>query len=106
MEACLEPAIAKCREFAKNKCLTAFKDARIAVKGLDLGGNRMEVSKLLSWVCLESKNNGIVEMMKVGTSWDEFKNQFDMTCCKGSDLLGFSNANDVDYYLRRHNKKK
>ncbi|XP_027153105.1 uncharacterized protein LOC113753171 [Coffea eugenioides] len=106
MEACLETAKDKCREFSKNKCMTAFRDAKVAIKGLDLVRNRWEVSKLLSWVCLEgNKHDGMVEMMKFGTSWVEFTTQFNLTSCKGSDLLGSGNAKDVDDFLRRNGRK-
>lgn len=106
MEACLETAKDKYQEFSKNKCMTAFRDAKVAVKGLDLVRNRWEVSKLLSWVCLEgNRNDRMVEMMKFGTSWVEFTIQFNLTSYKGSDLLGSGNAKDVDDFLRRNGKK-
>ncbi|KAL3531294.1 hypothetical protein ACH5RR_010616 [Cinchona calisaya] len=105
MEACVQTAKEKCREFAKNKCLMAFMDARIAVQGLDLVENRRDVSKLLSWVCLEGKKSDeVVEMLKFGTSWVEFRGRFEFASCKGSDLFGFSNVTDIDDYVRRNIK--
>ncbi|KAI5680214.1 hypothetical protein M9H77_01441 [Catharanthus roseus] len=53
MEACFGKAREKCGEFAAQKCLTAFRDSRIAVKNLDLVSSRREVSKLIYWVCLQ-----------------------------------------------------
>ncbi|CAI9107744.1 OLC1v1007179C1 [Oldenlandia corymbosa var. corymbosa] len=98
MEACIEASKGRCREFAEMKCLTAFREARVAVKGLDLPANRKEVAKLLSWVCLENSRR---EMLKSDSSWVKFRSRFELCSCKGSDLLGSGNVNDIDEYVKQ-----
>lgn len=106
MKACFEKAKEKCGEVAEQKCLKAFKDSRISVKGLDLIQNRKEVSKLISWVCLESKSRMIYDTLKPGNSWNEFRRRFEVTNCRGSDLLGLNGAKNFDYYLESSTKTR
>lgn len=104
MEACFGKAKEKCVEVAEQKCLKAFNDSRIAVKGLDLIQNRKDVSKLISWVCLESKSRMTTDILKLGNSWNEFRRRFEVTNCRGSDLLGLNGAKNIDYYLENNTK--
>ncbi|XP_009612332.1 uncharacterized protein LOC142179038 isoform X1 [Nicotiana tabacum] len=103
MEACLEAAKGKCHEFAKQKCFPAFRDARIAVKGLSPKVNKKEVSRLISWVNLGEKCQ-IADLWRLERRWLEFKAQLEVTHCKGSDILG-SDDTEINEYLRTNFQK-
>lgn len=100
MEACVAAASVKCREFAKEKCLKAFREARIASKDLNLMVDGREVAKLISWVCLKGEIGELVENLKPRKSWGDFKVQFEVTNLKGSDFLGSNNTDNIDIYVR------
>lgn len=98
MEACLEAAKGKCYEFAKQKCFPAFRDAKIAVKGLSPKVNKKELSRLISWVNSEEKCQ-IADLWRLERPWLEFKAQLEVSYCKGSDILG-SDDTEINEYLR------
>jgi len=93
MEACLEAAKGKCHELAKKKCFLAFRDARIAVKGLSPKVNQKELSRIISWVNL-GENCQIADLWRLERPWLEFKAQLEVSYCKGSDILG---SDDYEY---------
>nr|GLL28625.1 uncharacterized protein LOC109164890 [Ipomoea trifida] len=99
MEDCLSEAKERCSNYAKEKCSRAFLDARIAVKASENPNlNWREASKLISCVNLAEKNLG-ADLLRLQEPWVGFKTQFEVTCCRGRDLLGPDSAN-IDDFLK------
>ncbi|XP_059625937.1 uncharacterized protein LOC132268990 [Cornus florida] len=91
MAICVQASKEKCREFAKEKCLPAFRDARIAFS--DRKVDWKEASKLIYSASLSSSmlhtslGFDSIGLDQLG-SWIESKCVFEVTNCRGSDLLG------------------
>lgn len=88
MSDCFEASRSKCRQFAVDKCLPVFKDARIVDKGGG-GDEKLKkcVSELISRVLMGEKSVGGVELWKLEGSWSEVKSRIGFTILRGSDLL-------------------
>ncbi|KAK9282488.1 hypothetical protein L1049_005406 [Liquidambar formosana] len=86
-EICMSAAKENCVRFAKEKCLNPFRDARVAVRERKVDSR--EVSKLIS---LASASNGSAMANSIGViqlgSWLSSKFVYEVTNCRGSDLLG------------------
>ena len=85
MAICVESAIPNCRKVAKEKCLPAFRDARIAMKDGKL--NRRYVSNLIAFA---STPDNSVRFKLLELEWARvlFDYRFEVTNFRGSDLLG------------------
>ncbi|CAK9135973.1 unnamed protein product [Ilex paraguariensis] len=94
MAACVENSKEKCQEFAKEKCLPSFKDARIAWDSSRV--NWKEVYRLIKWVSLPEKSAGF-ELLGVEGNWVEFKRMIDSTNYRGSELLDSNYMGSEDF---------
>ncbi|CAI9288524.1 unnamed protein product [Lactuca saligna] len=90
MAECFETSRMNCRKFAEDKCLPAFRDARVMVKA-GSGDEEVKkcVSELIGRVCMgeNQKRVGGVELWTLKGSWTEFKSRIGFTILRGSDLL-------------------
>lgn len=101
MEACCVAARQRCAEFAKQKCVPAFKNARIEVSGSDLGVVEWkEAFTLTSMACFTNTSSKEIWTWGLDKSWDEFKSKFAVTNVKGCRLLSSADE-DVENYLRK-----
>lgn len=86
MAICVESAIPNCRKIAKEKCLPAFRDARIAMKDGKL--NRRYVSNLIAFASIPDNSVGF-KLLELD-EWARvlFDCRFEVTNFRGSGLLG------------------
>nr|XP_043610879.1 uncharacterized protein LOC122582539 [Erigeron canadensis] len=85
MEQCLDNARLSCRKFAEDKCLPAFRDARVVVEN---GGDvKKSVVGLIGKVCFGEKSS--VGCYELGiSSWSEIRSRIGVVrIVRGSDLL-------------------
>lgn len=86
MEGCFATAKEKCVGFARDKCATPFRDARIAVRERRL--NPKDLGKLIHWASLSDRSRwvSVMGLDQLGVR------VLASTNCRASELLG-SDAN-------------
>ncbi|KAK2987127.1 hypothetical protein RJ640_019687 [Escallonia rubra] len=84
MAKCVKASKASCRKFATDKCLPAFREARIAVNEGHV--NLKDALKLIHLAFL--KEGARVGLLGLKGSLVEFKPIVEATNCRGKDLLG------------------
>ncbi|GFZ04774.1 hypothetical protein Acr_17g0003460 [Actinidia rufa] len=84
--ACFEAAKADCGKIGRDKCLSVFRDARIAVKERKVDWR--EAARLIFWASVAKRGLGfgLIELERVG-DWVEFRERFEVTNYRGSDIL-------------------
>lgn len=84
MADCFNVAKKKCVEFARDKCLIPFRDARIKVGEMSLNSN--DAAKLVHWASMPERS--LLVMSQMGCS-SLFRFEFGATNRRASELMGF-----------------
>ncbi|KZV39584.1 hypothetical protein F511_02047 [Dorcoceras hygrometricum] len=101
MNVCCAAARQRCAEFAKQKCVPAFKNARIQVSGSDLGVlEQKEAFTLISMACFMNRRGKEIWPFGLNKSWDEFRSKFSVTNVRGCQLLSSADE-DIEDYLTK-----